>query len=132
MRAIVMLLVGAAALAIALPGTAHHSFSAEFDVGRPVEFTGTITRVEWTNPHAWLFLAAADAEGSMEDWAVELLGINTLMRRGLTRDSIQPGDRLIITGFGARDGSNTANASTVSRADTGEEIWVSAAGDRTP
>ena len=132
MRAIVTLMVGIAALAVAIPGPAHHSFSAEFDVGRPVEFTGTITRVEWTNPHAWLFLAARDEEGNMNDWAVELLGINTLMRRGLTRDSIKPGDRLIITGFGARDGSNTANASTVSRADTGEEIWVSAAGDRTP
>jgi hypothetical protein len=132
MRAIVTLLAGTAALAASLTGTAHHSFSAEFDVGRPVEFTGTITRVEWTNPHAWLFLAASDEDGNMNNWAVELLGINTLMRRGLTRDSIKPGDRLVITGFGARDGSNTANASTVTRADTGEEIWVSAAGDRTP
>jgi hypothetical protein len=125
-------LAGAAALAVATTGLAHHSFSAEFDVGRPVEFTGTITRVEWTNPHAWLFLATRDGEGTVENWAVELLGINTLMRRGLRRDSIKAGDQLVITGFGARDGSNTANASTVSRADTGEEIWASAAGDRTP
>jgi hypothetical protein len=132
MRALLTALAGASVLAVAIPGLAHHSFSAEFDVGRPVEFTGTITRVEWTNPHAWLFLATNDGEGTVEDWAVELLGINTLMRRGLTRDSIKPGDRLVITGFGARDGSNTANASTVSRAGTGEEIWASAAGDRTP
>lgn len=132
MRALLTCLAGALALAVALPGRTHHSFSAEFDVGRPVEFTGTITRVEWTNPHAWLFLATSDADGNMQNWAVELLGINTLMRRGLTRDSIKPGDRLVIEGFGARDGSNTANASTVSRADTGEQIWASAAGDRTP
>ena len=132
MRTLITVLAGAAVFAAALPGLAHHSFSAEFDVGRPIEFTGTITRVEWTNPHAWLFLASSDEEGNVENWAVELLGINTLMRRGLTRDSINPGDRLVITGFGARDGSNTANASTVSRAGTGEELWVSAAGDRTP
>jgi len=115
---------------MAVPGLTHHSFSAEFDVGRPVEFTGTITRVEWTNPHAWLFMVTEDADGNLEDWAVELLGINTLMRRGLTRDSIKPGDRLSIEGFGARDGSNTANASLVTDAQSGEEIWVSAVGDR--
>ena len=132
MRAFLSVVLGAAALAASIATPAHHSFSAEFDVGRPIEFTGTITRVEWTNPHAWLFLAARDDDGNVQNWAVELLGVNTLMRRGLTRDSIKPGDRLVIEGFGARDGSNTANASTVSRADTGEELWASAAGDRTP
>ena len=131
MRIFLTSLLGAAALAgteVALP---HHSFSAEFDVGRPVSFTGTITRVEWTNPHAWLFLVTEDSEGNRENWAVELLGINTLMRRGLTRESIRPGDRLIVEGFGARDGTNTANASTVTSAESGAEIWASAAGDRT-
>ena len=113
-----------------VPAQPHHSFSAEFDVGRPVEFTGTITRVEWTNPHAWLFLVTEDDEGNLQNWSVELLGINALMRRGMTRDSIRPGDRLFISGFGSRDGSNTANASLVSDAETGEEIWVSAVGDR--
>ena len=132
MRALLTAVVGAAGFVFAAPSLSHHSFSAEFDVGRPVEFIGTITRVEWTNPHAWLFLVADDGEGNLENWDVELLGINTLMRRGLTRDSIKPGDRLVIRGFGARDGTTTANASFVGRADTGEEIWVSASGDRTP
>jgi len=130
MRAIWKAVVVAACIVIAAPAFPHHSFSAEFDVGRPVSFTGTITRVEWTNPHAWLFLATEDGEGNLQNWAVELLGINTLMRRGLTRSSIKPGDRLIVEGFGARDGSNTANASTVTSADTGEQLWASAAGDR--
>ena len=130
MRTLIRTFLTAVALAIASPALSHHSFSAEFDVGRPVEFTGIITRVEWTNPHAWLFLSVRDDAGQMQEWAVELLGINTLMRRGLTRDSIKPGDRLDVTGFGARDGSNTANASTVSRSDSGETLWASAAGDR--
>jgi len=132
MRALLITVLGAAGIVFALPSLSHHSFSAEFDVGRPVEFTGTIIRVEWTNPHAWLFLVTDDGEGNLENWDVELLGINTLMRRGLTRDSIKPGDRLVIRGFGARDGTTTANASFVSREDTGEEIWASASGDRTP
>lgn len=130
MRTLLTVLIAAACLAVTPDGLAHHSFSAEFNVGRPVEFTGTITRVEWTNPHSWLFLTSVDDDGNVEDWAVELLGINTLMRRGLTRDSIKPGDRLIIEGFGARDGTNTANASIVTNADSGEELWASAEGDR--
>jgi Family of unknown function (DUF6152) len=112
------------------PSLSHHSFSAEFDIGRPVVITGTVTRVEWTNPHTWIFLKAEDDQGEAQDWAVELLGINTLMRRGLTRNSISPGDILLIEGYGARDGTNTANASVVSSAETGEEIWATAAGDR--
>ena len=130
MRIIAVLIVGTASLIACAPGYSHHSFSAEFDIGRPVAFTGTVTRVEWTNPHAWLFLAASDEDGNVQNWAVEMLGINTLMRRGLTRSSIQPGDSLIIEGFGARDGTNTANASVVRSADTGEELWASASGDR--
>ncbi len=132
MRAILITFVGAASFVLVTPSLSHHSFSAEFDVGRPVEFIGTIIRVEWTNPHAWLFLVTDDGEGNLENWDVELLGINSLMSRGLTRDSIKPGDRLVIRGFGARDGTTTTNASFVSRADTGEVIWASASGDRTP
>lgn len=130
MRTLLTVLVAAAGFVLATQSLAHHSFSAEFDVGRPVEFTGTITRVEWTNPHSWLYLATEDDDGNLENWAVELLGINTLMRRGLTRNSIKPGDRLIIEGFGARDDTNTANASIVRNADTGDVLWASAEGDR--
>jgi DNA/RNA endonuclease YhcR with UshA esterase domain len=106
---------------------AHHSFSAEFDVNRPITLTGTVTRVEWTNPHAWLFVETKDAEGNVQSWAIELLGINALMRRGVTRDSIKPGDVITVEGFGARDGTNTGNASAVTMTDTGEQLWASSA-----
>jgi len=117
--------------AVGLPAQSHHSFSAEFDIGRPIDVTGTVSRVQWTNPHAWIHIDVDDGQGNVQSWAVELLGINTLVRRGLTRESIKPGDRLAVEGYGARDGTNTANASVVTRAATGEVLWATVAGDRT-
>jgi Family of unknown function (DUF6152) len=106
--------------------SAHHSFSAEFDVGRPIDITGTVVELEWTNPHAWIHVEVSDETGHAERWAVELLGINSLARSGLTPRTISIGDELTITGFGARNGTNTANASSVVRTDTGQTLWASA------
>jgi hypothetical protein len=116
------------AFSVVLSGNAlsHHSFSAEFDVGKPVTLAGTVKDFEWTNPHAWLHLDVKDAQGNTQTWAVELLGVNSLIRSGMTPKTVQPGDELTVTGFGARDGSNTANASTVSRTASGESLWTSA------
>jgi hypothetical protein len=105
---------------------AHHSFSAEFDVGRPVTLEGTVKEFEWTNPHAWLHLETVDAQGSKQVWAVEFLGVNSLIRSGMSPKTVKPGDKLTVTGFGARNGSNTANASSATRTDTGESLWSSA------
>ena len=112
-------------LLAAVPAAPHHSFSAEFDVTRPIQLTGTVTSVEWTNPHAWLFMDVEDGDGNVENWAIELLGINSLFRRGWTRDRVQSGDMVEVAGFGARDGSNTGNASMVTLANTGELLWES-------
>ena len=125
MRAVFSVFVGVAWLLAALPAAPHHSFAAEFDVNRPIEITGTVTTVEWTNPHAWLFIDTEDDDGSVQSWAIELLGINTLLRRGWTRDRVKAGDVINIKGFGARDGTNTGNASTVTMANTGERLWES-------
>ena len=119
------LLVGAALLAVAAPSMSHHSFAAVFDIGRPVEFTGTVTRLDWTNPHAWIHLDVEGANGNVESWSVELLGINTLMKQGWTPGVLKPGDVIHVQGFGTRDGSNGANASVVTVVETGQELWVS-------
>ena len=120
--------VALAAFIAAPRAVAHHSFSAEFDIGRPVELTGTVTEIEWTNPHAWVHLETVDADGNRERWAVELLGINALVRSGMSPRNVSAGDVLTVTGFGARNGTNTANASSVTRTETGEQLWSSARG----
>ena len=130
MRAAIFVILVVLSMALALSAQSHHSFSAEFDIARPVSLTGTVSRIEWTNPHAWIYIDVDDGSGSTQSWGIELLGINTLMRRGLTRTSIAPGDVLTIEGFGARNGTNSANASTVKATDSGDVLWASAAGDR--
>lgn len=116
---------GLASLLFLVSSAAHHSFSAEFDIGRPVELTGTVVEIEWTNPHAWLHVETVTEDGTRERWAVELLGINALIQSGINPRTVKAGDRLTVTGFGARDGTNAANASSVARTETGEILWTS-------
>jgi hypothetical protein len=126
MKYVWSVLIGVAALVAATAAAAHHAFAAEFDINRPVKLTGTVTRIEWTNPHAWLFIDAKDDRGSAQSWAVELVGINDLLRLGWGRDKVKPGDVINVDGYGARNGTNTANAASVKLASTGELLWESA------
>lgn len=126
MRSVFSVLFGLAALLASSFTLAHHSFSAEFDVGRPVELVGTVDYVEWTNPHAWLHLDVEDEQGNVQKWAIEFLGVNALVRSGMSPQTVKKGDKLTVTGFGSRDGTNTANASSATRTDTGESLWASA------
>lgn len=119
------LAAGLLALVAATNAASHHSFSAEFDVGRPVTLVGTVKEFEWTNPHAWLHMEVTDAQGNVQEWAVEMLGVNALVRSGMSPKTVLPGHKLTVTGFGARNGTNTANASSVDRTDTGESLWDS-------
>ena len=126
MRNICTVIVGLATLMISASALSHHSFSAEFDVGRPIAITGAVTEIEWTNPHAWIHLAVENDQGKVERWAVEMLGVNSLVRSGMTPQTVKAGDVLTITGYGSRDGTNAANASSVTRTETGESLWASA------
>jgi hypothetical protein len=125
MKSLIAVFVGATWLLATVPAESHHSFAAEFDIIRPVELTGPVTRLEWTNPHAWIYMEAKADSGKVESWAVELVGINDLLRRGWGRDRVKSGDVINVQGFGAKNGTNTANASSVSLASTGELLWAS-------
>ena len=125
MRNIILIFPLLASLLWPISALSHHSFSLEFDVSRPVELTGAVKNIEWTNPHAWVFIETEDDQGNVETWAVEFLGVITLIRRGMSPDTIGPGDLVTITGFGSRDGTNTANASSLTKMKTGEVLWSS-------
>jgi len=125
MRAMFLTLVAGAWLLAAAPAAPHHSFAAVFDISRPIEIEGTVTRLNWTNPHAWIYIDVADDAGNVENWSIELLGINTLLKQGWRPNILKPGDRVRVEGYGARDGGPSGNASVFTIVDTGEQLWVS-------
>lgn len=101
------------AVVVTTPVVAHHSFAAEFDAEAPIELTGTVTKVEWMNPHTFFYIDVETQSGDYEHWALELGSPNGLARRGWTRDSMQVGDEVSVSGFRARDGSLKGNARSV-------------------
>ena len=92
---------------------AHHAFAAEFDSNKPVTVQGSVAKLEWTNPHIWVYVDAKDAQGNVARWQCEGGSPNTLARQGWTKNSLKQGDQVTIDGFRAKDGSNTCNSRTV-------------------
>ena len=117
-------------MAAALPAAAHHSFPAQYDVDKPITLTGKVTKVEWTNPHIFIYADVPAADGAVVNWAFEMGGPNALIRQGWKRDSLKVGDLVTFEGSLARDGSKRANARTVTTSD-GKTLGAASSGDPT-
>ena len=120
MRAKIILSAAGVAALLTLattPGWAHHSFAAEFDARQPVHFTGTVTRMQWTNPHVWIHVDVTQPDGAVEKWAIEAGTPNVLFRRGFTKESLTAGTEIIVDGYRAKDGSRRANGRNLTFAD---------------
>jgi hypothetical protein len=106
------------------PLLAHHSFAAEFDASKPLTLTGTVTKLEWTNPHTWFFINVKGDDGRVTNWGFEMGSPNGLMRAGWTRNSMKVGDVVTVQASRAKDGSNNANARSVTLESTGKTLFA--------
>jgi len=123
---LVSIVLGAAA-----PAFAHHSFAAEYDDKRPLTLRGNVTKVEWMNPHIWIYLDVKDESGTLAHWQCEGGAPNGLIRQGWGKSSLKDGDEVIIDGFHAKDGTTTCNARTVKLPD-GRRLFAGSAEDGGP
>jgi hypothetical protein len=118
-------------LAAAPPLAAHHSFAAEFDDQKPIKVVGTVTKVEWQNPHVWFYVDVKDDSGKVTNWGFAGGAPGQLMRRGISNQAIKPGMVITVEGFRAKDGSNNASGGRVTFAD-GRNVFTAGSEDRTP
>jgi Family of unknown function (DUF6152) len=110
---------------------AHHAFSSEFDANRHVVFTGTVTKMMWVNPHAWIYVDVKKPDGTTEEWMVEAGTPNTLLRRGFTKNSLLPGTEILVDGYQAKDGSLRANGRDLTLPD-GKKLFLGSSGTGAP
>jgi len=130
---VVVALVGlACSLAVtAVSLSAHHAFAAEFDANKPLTLKGTVTKMEWTNPHVWVHMDVKTPSGAVENWAFEAGTPNVLFRRGFTRKSLEPGTVVIIDGYQAKDGTHRANGRDITFED-GSKLFMGSSGTGAP
>ena len=115
--------LGAYLLLAALPALAHHSFASEFDVTKPVKLQGTVTRMEWINPHSWIHMDVKSPDGTVTSWMIEGGSPNSLLRRGFTKNSLQAGTEIVVEGYQAKDGANRANGRDLTFPD-GRKLFI--------
>jgi hypothetical protein len=134
MRAKLFIVIAGAALVLASRSiVAHHSFAAEFDSNKPFKMTGTVTKVEWMNPHTFFYIDVTDEKTKkVANWAMEMGSPNGLMRQGWTRNTMKIGDVVTVEGSLAKDGSNTGNARAVVLASTGQRLFAASSQGTTP
>jgi Family of unknown function (DUF6152) len=132
MKIRVALIAAALSLAAVAPVFAHHSFAAEFDLSKPINVAGSVTKLEWINPHARLYLDVKGSDGKVVNWEIELGPPAMLIRNGWTKNSLKAGEMVTVTGSLAKDGSNLANATSVTLADGTKVFAGSSAPGQTP
>ena len=123
--------LGVGLLLAAVPLAAHHSFAAEYDAQKAVKFTGTVTTMEWINPHAWIHIDVKKPDGKVESWMIEAGAPNALLRRGFTKASLPVGTVITVEGYQAKDGANRANGRDITYQD-GKKLFVGSSGTGAP
>jgi hypothetical protein len=126
-----LILVGLGIFAAGATASAHHAFAAEFDKDKPIQLEGTVTRMQWINPHPWIHIDVKTKDGKIEKWMIEASAPNNLLRRGFNRDSLPPGTFIKVDGYQALDGSKRANGTALTFAD-GKHLFIGSAGTGAP
>jgi hypothetical protein len=119
-------------LACTLHAFAHHAFAAEYDLKKPISMTGTVTSVEWQNPHTWFYIDVKDESGNVTNWGMELASPNLLVRNGWTKSTLKAGDVVSVEGYGAKDAKNIGNARTIVIKTTGQRLVAGSSAGSAP
>lgn len=131
MRYTLVIALAAGLMLTTRPLAAHHSFAAEYDGNKPITLHGKVTKMDWVNPHSWVYMDVMDASGKVVNWSCETAPPNGLYRQGWRKDSLKPGDEVTIEGFLAKDGTPTMNARSVTTVD-GRRMFAGTSGDGGP